>query len=516
MNRRLALILGIAALASACSNEAARTQGGRESGLTESRAGASNDVMLSSDVDGEIIAFTVHEPELFEPDRSYPLILEGHGYGGFRYNQTRRGSVPPAFRALLDAGYGVISIDQRGHGASGGTARLQDPEFEGRDLLQIVDWAEANLPWLAFRDGNLVLGAIGESYGGGFQHLLHRVDTKRRLDALAPDITWHDLRRSFFEGGVFKSAYGAFFQAVPIEGRTRGADTRPDPLVTQLLAEGVALNRLTDEQLDFLYQRSPISACEAGTLAPVDIFYTQSAHDTLFSVNEAYDNVRCYRALGGDVRLWIKPQGHSVPVGGGGGTPSQDCGERNRDQALVAWFDEKLKGIAGAADNIPRVCLHLGIDGGDSIIAEDLTVGSDTPVAIAPQSMTLQDGSMTELVLPLLTAEQAQILGGIPTVELSILDATPGALEAGDPVLFIGLGLTRGGVVLSLNFLRAVRGYGSHSIELPAAFERLQAGDVVSLRLRSGSVGLYPGAGSRTPVPVTVEARVGLPLRAAP
>ena len=124
---------------------------------------------------------------------------------------------------------------------------------------------------------------------------------------------------------------------------------------------------------------------------------------------------------------------------------------------------------------------------------------------------------MTEIVLPLFTAEHEQIFGGIPTVEITIADAAPGAPEAGDPVLFLGLGLTRaGGALQPLNFLRAVRGYGAHSLQLPAAFERMQAGDLVSLRLRSGSVGLYPASGSRTPAPVTIEAGVRLPITASP
>ena len=48
----------------------------------------------------------------------FPLIVEGHGYGGSRVKAADRpaGGDPSTFGRLLDAGYGIISIDQRGHG----------------------------------------------------------------------------------------------------------------------------------------------------------------------------------------------------------------------------------------------------------------------------------------------------------------------------------------------------------------------------------------------------------------
>src|SRR6202008_360633 len=131
---------------------------------------------------------------------SSDLILGDHGSGGSRVPAATRPAAGDAgtLGRLLDAGYGVISIDQRGHGDSGGQIRILDPDFEGKDLIQGLDWAEANLDWLAYRDQNLLLGAIGGSYGGGYQHTIYMHDPKHRLDAIAPEITWHDLRYSLF------------------------------------------------------------------------------------------------------------------------------------------------------------------------------------------------------------------------------------------------------------------------------------------------------------------------------
>src|SRR6185295_8341085 len=114
----------------------------------------------------------------------YPLILEGHGYGGNRVSASERPATGDTslFGRLLDGGYAVISIDQRGHGDSGGQIRILDPDFEGKDMIQMLDWAEANLPYLAYRNANLLLGAIGGSYGGGYQHTIYAHDPQHRLD----------------------------------------------------------------------------------------------------------------------------------------------------------------------------------------------------------------------------------------------------------------------------------------------------------------------------------------------
>ena len=165
----LAAVLALAA----CSNSS-NTGGSPNNPGGSKRDGVSTDMIVASAVDGEAVSFTIHEPTEFTEGSRYPLILEGHGYGGSKVNAASRPAAGDggAMGRLLDAGYGVISIDQRGFGESGGTVRLFDPDFEGRDLVQIVDWAEANLDWLAYRNNNLLLGAIGGSYGGGYQHTL--------------------------------------------------------------------------------------------------------------------------------------------------------------------------------------------------------------------------------------------------------------------------------------------------------------------------------------------------------
>ena len=216
------------------------------------RAGTSTDVIIPSNVDGAAIAFTVHEPTVVIEGQKYPLILEGHGYGGSRVKAASRPASGGSglLSRLLDDGFGIISIDQRGHGDSGGKIRILDPDFEGKDLVQLLDWAEDNLDWLAYRNGNLLLGATGQSYGGGFQHTIYAHDPKHRLDAIAPEITWHDLRYSLFSGHVFKSFWATLplVRRQPHAGRPgpggqrrsheRTHQQRPDPAAARPLEEG--------------------------------------------------------------------------------------------------------------------------------------------------------------------------------------------------------------------------------------------------------------------------------------
>jgi ABC-2 type transport system ATP-binding protein len=356
LSRALALPLALSLTLSACGGSTSATPGGTNPPPTTPGtpvAGKSTDVNLPSNVDGENISFTVHEPTSMVTGTKYPLILQSHGYGGSKENAASRDSLSALYKGFLDRGYGLISIDERGHGESGGTIRILEPEREGQDLLQIIDWAEDNLSWLAYRDGNLLLGATGGSYGGGFQHLIYAIDPKHRLDAIAPEITWNDLRYSLFNGGhhqdystgVFKTFWATLLSAA---GNAAGGGGTQDPEVNQGLAQGLTTNTLDDDKKALLYKNSLASYCAGenpnGTLTKIDALYWQSPYDTLFNLTDAVRNVKCVSAKGCDVRLLTKIGGHDALVGGGSG---EYCGKLKKDTAILDWYDEKLKGISG-------------------------------------------------------------------------------------------------------------------------------------------------------------------------
>lgn len=317
---------------------------------------------------GHNIAFTVLEPAEFNCNQGNPLVLEGHGYGGSRATAPRG-----IMSNLIEAGAGVISIDQRGFGESGGTVRVLDPDFEGQDLLQILDWAEANLDWLRYsnnepsgeREFNMVAGATGGSYGGGYQMLIHNIDPLKRLDALTPDIAWNDLRYSLNPGGAYgienvepgnvepigtvKSGWALLLVAGGESGSLQPKLEAGDPgalqtsgqdnLIRETLLRGSLANRFPEGALEFFRYHSPSYWCDSEvpgaqtflqsevtpgvapkTPDPVDILFTQGFRDTLFNFNDAWHNFSCYRGLEdaegskADVRLLTHQSGHILPL----------------------------------------------------------------------------------------------------------------------------------------------------------------------------------------------------------
>lgn len=320
---------------------------------------------------GHNIAFTVFEPAVFNCDLGNPLVLEGHGYGGSRASSPRG-----IMGDLIAAGAGMISIDQRGFGESGGSVRVMDPDFEGQDLLQILDWAEDNLDWLRYasspkpagnREFNMVAGATGGSYGGGYQLLIHNIDPLKRLDALTPDIAWNDLRYSLNPGGAYgvenfepaegnikptgtvKSGWALLLVAGGETGSLQPKLQAGDPmalqtsgqdnLIRETLLRGATANRFPEGALEFFRYHSPSYWCDSEapgaqsflqsevtpglaqkTPDPVDILFTQGFRDTLFNFNDAFHNFSCYRALEddkgkkADVRLLTHQSGHILPL----------------------------------------------------------------------------------------------------------------------------------------------------------------------------------------------------------
>lgn len=442
--------------------------------------GRSYRVQLASHVDGAAIVFQVFEPSVFDCARKHPLILEGHGFGMMRQVVQSPLFLSP-IAPLTAANYAVISIDQRGHGESGGTVRVMDPDFEGRDLIQIVDWAEENLDYLAYRDNNLLLGAVGGSYGGGYQLLLNAIDPKARLDAIVPQITWHDLTYSLNPGDTVKSSWGLALAGLG-DVATGGS---LDPFLRQTLIEAAVSNRFPSVALDFLSYHSPSYFCgnprgivvgdngdtsgyrldpilgglpvtaggkyvvQTSATPPrkVDALFFQGIRDTLFNFNEAYANYQCLQRAGGDVRLLTYPVGHhylmpsvgllfegtqSVPavfrsfdeLAQGDTSILTGCGKIDVTRATLAWFNEKLKGQGRANDVITsgnKVCLSTGL--GDAVHVNEVTVGGrQFPVGRVGLPVLAASGlaGAVPTVVPLTTIRQNALIAGIPTATLRV------------------------------------------------------------------------------------------------
>ena len=82
--------------------------------------------------------------------------------------------------------------------------------------------------WSSDGPGDPRLGAIGGSYGGGYQFLAAFEQLRRKgkpvFDALAPEITWHDLNRSLAPEGVVRTEWALALSAAVAADRRAAAE----------------------------------------------------------------------------------------------------------------------------------------------------------------------------------------------------------------------------------------------------------------------------------------------------
>ena len=297
------------------------------------------------------ICYTIFKPAGASRDHQVPLIMHSHGWGGSRTTD------PQAFRRWLGAGYGMLSFDQRGFGESGGFAHVENPRFEGIDNVRLVRLV-ARLPWVR-KDGpgDPRLGAIGGSYGGGYQYLGAFTLLQRRgtpvYDALAPEITWNDLNESLAPQGVVRSewAYALSAAAAP-------TDALP-PQVYQALVEGSATGEWPDgsgptgvDLTQFFRRNGPRWHVDQGRTLDIPVLMGQGHTDTLFNLQQALDNWR--------TALTARAKQQSIFVGYNGGhvlpailprgteASSDPCSKRLAGGSFAAlarqFMDEQLKG----------------------------------------------------------------------------------------------------------------------------------------------------------------------------
>lgn len=490
----------------------------------ESREGLICRIAIPSPLNpSDQIVFQVFEPAVLTGGEFYPLVLEGHGFSASRQTNDRGPGIPglsAPIGALRRAGYGIVSIDQAGHGETGGTIRIMDPDQEGRFLVAILDWLETNLDWYAIgpdlaagRD-NMVLGAIGPSYGGGFQHILLAVDPKQRLDALVPQITWNDLTYSLFPGGVIKALWATGLFAL---GQQAGGGGNFDPFVNQTFTSGLLANQVDRFALDFFRYHGPGYFCDGIPVAtnggpdtapdfppvrpgPAHILYFQGMRDTLFNFTEAWRNFECFKDLGGDVRLFSYQGGHNtIPLVQDPGALLNEpagqfdfnCGAIDADVATVAWFDEHLKGIRGAADAVlgsQKVCLSLAP--GDAVFADEVIAGRAGTAFEVPATTTVAGLNALPVPIALHTAgPEGSVVAGVPRIEVELSAVGPlGALlDPENVIVFVGTGRTRANRLglweLADNQVQPLRGLGRHELELPGIGERLAPGEQAGLLL---------------------------------
>ncbi|WP_157965074.1 CocE/NonD family hydrolase [Euzebya rosea] len=386
--------------------------------------------------DGITIDIQVYKPALAQ-GQQVPVLLHSHGWGGSKTSSAG------AYAAEQAAGYGVVSITQRGHGASGGLRNVEDPEFEGMDMIAVVDYIatldwvakeplEQDSPW-ADRGGDPVLGAWGGSYGGGYQYVLALTEMQQfgatRLDAMAPDITWHDLNTALAPNDVPRSAWLTLLYST-------GA-SKVERYISEGFAYGVATGQYADGTVPGLHDLKAEFATHgpagyvdaAGERIQLDIpmLITQGFSDNLFIFNEAWDNFT--QTLTDDARERSMLVGHNgghalpnvYPVGYSGS--GDKCGGLSTDtrmQFFGAAFTGGDTRVLGNGEpfhytTASSECLHLteaDIDFEATYQPQEIdptgtlgpAIGSHT-MAGAPISLALAEGPLTIAGVPALSAE---------------------------------------------------------------------------------------------------------------
>ncbi|MFI1013164.1 alpha/beta fold hydrolase [Streptomyces sp. NPDC020965] len=318
-----------------------------------------------------------------DKDERRPAVLLGHGFGG------SKDDVRDQAEKLARDGYAVLTWSARGFGQSTGQIGLNDPDFEVKDVSRLIDWLAGRPEVRLDADGDPRVGIAGGSYGGAISLLAAGHD--KRVDAIAPSITYWNLADALFPDGVFKKLWaGIFFSTSSTDAAGPGAEAPVDAPAGNTPADGgapggrpgttapgtggpanpagcgrfqpvlcamyerVAVAGKPDAAARQLLERRSPSAVGDRITTPTLIVQGQS--DSLFPLSHADAMARQISANGAPVSVdWI--------AGG------HDGGDREADRIesrITSWFDRYLKQDKGA-DTGPafRVSRTGGVDSTD-------------------------------------------------------------------------------------------------------------------------------------------------------
>ncbi|MEU6054843.1 alpha/beta fold hydrolase [Streptomyces xanthochromogenes] len=250
------------------------------------------------------------------PHDKRPAVLIGHGFGGSK-TETRGQA-----EQLARDGYAVMTWSARGFGSSTGQIGLNDPAAEVKDVSRLIDWLAGRPEVRLDGAGDPRVGVTGVSYGGAISLLAAGYD--KRVDAIAPEMTYWNLSDVFFPDGVYKKLWAGIFVS------TAGGCQKFEPQICAMYNR-VATAGQPDEAAEKLLESKSPSA--VGDRIKVPALIMQGQTDSLFPLGQADAMARRIAANGAPVAVdWI--------AGG------HDGGDREtgRTQARVTqWFDRYLK-----------------------------------------------------------------------------------------------------------------------------------------------------------------------------
>ncbi|MCW2903915.1 MAG: transporter ATP-binding protein [Streptosporangiaceae bacterium] len=320
---------------------------------------------------------------LFRPvgRQNAPAVLLAHGFGGSK--QSTRAEA----EQLARAGYAVLTWSARGFGRSGGEIALNSPDYEVKDVRQLVDWLARRPEVRLDRPGDPRVGIAGESYGGAIALLAAGYD--HRIDAIAPQITWNDLSEALFPGGtgagsgsgagpaqgVFKKLWAGIFFTGGAQGADPAGASGPPaastacgrflPSLCAMYEKVAETGRPTDEAIRTLRRSSPAAVADRIKTPTLLI---QGQADSLFPLDQADANAAAIARNGAPVSVVWFQGGHD------GGDP-----ETGRVRGLVRhWFDHWLLNKPGSTPGF-TVTRAGGIDSSTQQVVVDAATARSYP-----------------------------------------------------------------------------------------------------------------------------------------
>ena len=448
------------------------------------------------------ICYTLFQPPGTDAKHRVPLVFHSHGWAGSRTTD------PASFSAFLKAGYGVLSFDQRGFGEDGGYARIENPDYEGKDVAKLVDLVAA-LPWVQ-QDGpgDPRIGAIGGSYGGGYQFVgaFTQIAMKKKqvFDALAPEITWWSLKQSLAPLGVPKTQWDTALTAA-------GARSLP-PEILQGFAESAATGTWSDEStpglvnLDaFFVKNGPQWQVSQGRRLDVPVLFGQGATDQLFPLEQGLQNfakaltpaARAKSIFVGYNGGHVLPNAFPLTVQPSGDPCSKKLGGGSFRDLTIRFFDHALK---GKPDTLSGYGLyHLSTATNTCTTTRSVTPNASYPVGTV---------ATPELAGPAIGFKVAN--GPIRVAGTPSLTGKVTALGVNNRAFFaLGIGTNPldakvvQGNMLPWSSQLPVNGEAV-TIEMPSVAVDVPAGQSLFV-LAAGTNDMFAGFGSRTPGAVVLQ-----------
>jgi hypothetical protein len=368
--------------------------------------------------------------------------------------------------------------------------------------------------------GDPVLGAVGGSYGGGYQTMTALDETAEtgstRFDALAPEITWYDLPQSLAPNGVVRTAwnvvlYGAGAPMVPNfihEGFAWGTATGQWPDGTLY---GQPVPGAPDLDAEF-HKHGPVAFVEKGIHLDVPTLIRQGSSDNLFTLNQGLDNFnktltpaarkRSFFVAfnGGHALPNVAPRGEPAAVELGSGA---DACNKDFTATTIKFFKrvfsgKNTKGVLPSPYNMTTVagdnCLHYR-----SLAKADPIAVDPTGTGVLPVSA----GAGAPLQIPV--AEGGQTIAGAPLLKGKLTSA---ALDAR---VFFGLsiGTTPADATVIQNNLMPLHQVlpvqdKDFTLELPGVVAEVPEGKTLYLTVTPVS-DMFFGHASRTPGAVVLS-----------